>query len=134
MLIATREALESPNVAKEVSDAIRLEKTIIPCKHGTVKNWSALKKLGLNRKRGFEFETKEELIRKLGRLEEGFVSIPQPNLTTIESQTSSSDKYDTFICHASEDKEVVARPLAEALRRYGLNIWYDDFSLHTGDS
>ncbi len=47
---------------------------------------------------------------------------------------SSSDKYDAFICHASEDKEAVARPLAEALRTHGLRIWYDEFSLKTGDS
>ena len=47
---------------------------------------------------------------------------------------SSSDKFDAFICHASEDKEAAARPLAEALRTYGLEIWYDEFSLKTGDS
>jgi vacuolar-type H+-ATPase subunit F/Vma7 len=47
---------------------------------------------------------------------------------------SSSDKYDAFICHASEDKDEVARPLAEALRTHGLKIWYDEFSLKTGDS
>ncbi|MGH9989288.1 MAG: TIR domain-containing protein, partial [Nitrososphaera sp.] len=43
-------------------------------------------------------------------------------------------KYDAFVCHASEDKDEVARPLAEALRTHGLNVWYDEFSLHTGDS
>jgi hypothetical protein len=47
---------------------------------------------------------------------------------------SSSDKLDAFICHASEDKEAVARPLAEALITHGLKIWYDEFSLKTGDS
>jgi hypothetical protein len=134
LLIATREALESQNVAKEVSGAIRLEKTIIPCKHSTVKNWSDLKKLGLNLVQGIEFDTKEEIIRNLGRLEEEITSIPQPDLTTIASQISSSNKPDAFICHASEDKESVADPLFEALRTHGLNIWYDEFSLRIGDS
>lgn len=134
LLIATREALESQNVAKEVRDAIQLEKTIIPCKHSTVKNWSDLKKLRLNDIEGTEFDTKEELIRKLGRLEGVGVSISQPDFTTIASQVSPSNKYDVFICHASEDKEAVARPLAETLMTYGLKIWYDDFSLKTGDS
>jgi hypothetical protein len=39
-----------------------------------------------------------------------------------------------FISHASEDKNALARPLAEALIDAGYRIWYDDFSLVAGDS
>jgi len=39
-----------------------------------------------------------------------------------------------FISHASEDKEDVARPLADLLAVEGLNVWYDEFSLTVGDS
>jgi len=39
-----------------------------------------------------------------------------------------------FISHATEDKEKVARPLAEALREQGLDVWYDEFSLNLGDN
>jgi hypothetical protein len=42
--------------------------------------------------------------------------------------------WDVFICHASEDKEAVARPLAEALQKRGLRVWYDEFTLKMGDS
>jgi hypothetical protein len=42
--------------------------------------------------------------------------------------------HDIFICHASEDKEDVARPLAERLRAAGLSVWYDEFALTVGDS
>ncbi len=42
--------------------------------------------------------------------------------------------WDVFICHASEDKESFVRPLAEALRRFGVSVWYDEFSLGPGDS
>jgi hypothetical protein len=42
--------------------------------------------------------------------------------------------HDVFICHANEDKEQIARPLAEGLRASGLNVWYDEFSLNLGDS
>lgn len=42
--------------------------------------------------------------------------------------------YDVFISHASEDKNDVARPLAEALRKNGLSVWYDEFELRIGDS
>jgi hypothetical protein len=43
-------------------------------------------------------------------------------------------EWDVFVSHASEDKEAIARPLAESLRAKGLRVWYDDFSLRLGDS
>jgi hypothetical protein len=42
--------------------------------------------------------------------------------------------FDVFISHASEDKDAVVRPLAEALRQGGLQVWYDEFELKIGDS
>lgn len=42
--------------------------------------------------------------------------------------------HDVFICHASEDKNDLVRPLAEALRDANLDVWYDEFSLQVGDS
>lgn len=42
--------------------------------------------------------------------------------------------FDVFISHASEDKAEVVRPLAEALRNGGLDVWYDEFELRIGDS
>ncbi|MEV6927992.1 toll/interleukin-1 receptor domain-containing protein [Dactylosporangium sp. NPDC051485] len=39
-----------------------------------------------------------------------------------------------FISHATEDKDRVVRPLAEALRRRGLRVWYDEFEMRLGDS
>lgn len=42
--------------------------------------------------------------------------------------------WDIFISHASEDKDEIARPLAEALRNRGYKVWYDEFSLSLGDS
>lgn len=42
--------------------------------------------------------------------------------------------YDLFICHASEDKEEFVRPLAEALKKEHVEVWYDEFSLKIGDS
>lgn len=42
--------------------------------------------------------------------------------------------WDVFISHAWEDKESFARPLAEALQREGLRVWFDEFTLTVGDS
>jgi len=42
-------------------------------------------------------------------------------------------QYDIFIYHANEDKDEFVRPLADELRKY-VRVWYDEFSLQTGDS
>ena len=41
---------------------------------------------------------------------------------------------DVFISHASEDKEAIARPLADELRARDCSVWYDEFELLLGDS
>lgn len=43
-------------------------------------------------------------------------------------------QFDVFISHASDDKDTVARPLAAALQRKGLSVWFDEFALKIGDS
>jgi len=48
--------------------------------------------------------------------------------------TSSKQIHDVFISHASEDKDEIVRPLANALMNEGLNVWYDEFTLRIGDS
>lgn len=42
--------------------------------------------------------------------------------------------HDVFISHASEDKDEIVRPLANALIHEGLKVWYDEFTLRIGDS
>lgn len=43
-------------------------------------------------------------------------------------------KWDVFISHASEDKNDIARPLASALSKRGMRVWFDEFTLVLGDS
>jgi hypothetical protein len=43
-------------------------------------------------------------------------------------------EWEVFISHASEDKDAVVRPFAEALEARGLKVWYDEFTLRVGDS
>ena len=42
--------------------------------------------------------------------------------------------YDVFLSHAAEDKDEVVRPLAEALQKRGLKVWYDETELKIGDN
>lgn len=60
-------------------------------------------------------------------------SLVQDKYMDIDNEIEER-KYDVFISHASEDKEEVVRPLAEALKNYGLSVWYDEFELKIGDS
>jgi hypothetical protein len=57
-------------------------------------------------------------------------------LPTIEVPQKMMDNHiwDLFICHASEDKEELVRPLARALVEAGYSVWYDEFELKLGDS
>ena len=43
-------------------------------------------------------------------------------------------RWDFFISHSSTDKELIARPLAVALRERGQRVWFDDFEVKPGDS
>lgn len=43
-------------------------------------------------------------------------------------------EYDVFISHATEDKNDLVRPLADALVSHDLRVWYDEFELKLGDS
>ena len=41
---------------------------------------------------------------------------------------------DTFICHASEDKEAIARPIHNALKEVGVYAWLDESEIRLGQS
>ena len=71
----------------------------------------------------------------LPRLQEAPLS-SIPSLVQHPPPAGESDgrTYDVFISHASEDKEEIVRPLAEALRGHGLEVWFDEFELRIGSS
>lgn len=41
---------------------------------------------------------------------------------------------DVFICHASEDKDEIVRPLANTLKKEGISCWLDEAEILWGDS
>lgn len=70
-----------------------------------------------------------------GALPEAKQQLPlakEPNLYVEIGE--SNKEYDVFISHASEEKEDVVRPLANALKEKGMSVWYDEFELKIGDS
>ena len=50
------------------------------------------------------------------------------------SRPSGTNQPDTFICHATEDKEFMARPLHEALSEAGVYAWLDESEIRLGQS
>jgi hypothetical protein len=64
----------------------------------------------------------------------GLQSIANAAAEAAPEHPAEERDYDVFISHASEDKDTVVRPLAEALREHGLEVWYDEFTLKIGDS
>jgi hypothetical protein len=67
----------------------------------------------------------------VGRI--GFAGIFSP-VDPSGSVSCERVERDSFICHASEDKDGVARPLALELEQRGLSVWYDETVLRMGDS
>ena len=96
-----------------------------------------------NRKQGWPsgalkaLEHEIHLVREKSKL---IKEKPADVLWELIPQPSESDPYDdnstwdVFICHASEDREELARPLANALDDKGLRVWFDEFTLTIGDN
>lgn len=64
-------------------------------------------------------------------------SVPKEQIDEIHDSSNdgnTSMEWDIFICHASEDKGSFVEPLANALKKAGLKVWYDRFELKLGDS
>jgi hypothetical protein len=85
------------------------------------------------------FDRLARLIRDFDRFVSYAANGPLARSLEPLRQASATDTrqrvaHDVFICHASEDKDEVARPLAELLRAQGLDVWYDEFALTIGDS
>lgn len=49
-------------------------------------------------------------------------------------QPKSNVAKDVFLSHASEDKDAIARPLAEALEVRGVTVWFDEIQIKVGQS
>ena len=56
-----------------------------------------------------------------------------PELLGLAVRIWGSDT-DLLISHASEDKDEIVRPLANALVEKGVKVWYDEFEMKIGDS
>jgi hypothetical protein len=67
-------------------------------------------------------------------LQAQFVRVCPDYSNVMLEENKQMAQRDVFISHASEDKEVIVRPLAKALVIAGFSVWFDEYELKIGDS
>lgn len=78
-------------------------------------------------------QSREQLVGELDKL--NIIATAATKEVNWQNQEASSvAAYDAFICHASEDKDAVVRPLVSQLESRGLQVWLDESELRVGDS
>ncbi|MGM5022148.1 toll/interleukin-1 receptor domain-containing protein [Tardiphaga sp. 367_B4_N1_1] len=55
------------------------------------------------------------------------------SIETMSTQTTN-DVPRVYLAHASEDHDTLAKPLAQALMASGIEVWFDEWEILTGDS
>jgi tetratricopeptide (TPR) repeat protein len=138
LVIATYDAIDSQEVAKEIDEAKRLGKRIVPCRPKDIE-WSNLEKLGIDLSHGLEFDNKYDLVRKLeAQLRREFevtsVRPPLRNDTRQYETGLTSSKYEPSLQTEYKDKEEVDALFSKAedlynTGRYGEAINYCDKAL-----
>jgi hypothetical protein len=66
-----------------------------------------------------------ELEKRLG-VETGSIETMSPQ--------ANNDVPRVYLAHASEDHDTLAKPLAESLMAKGIEVWFDEWEIRTGDS
>ena len=51
-----------------------------------------------------------------------------------KSKQATNDVPRVYLAHASEDHDTLAKPLAQALMANGIEVWFDEWEIRTGDS
>lgn len=84
----------------------------------------------------FQRKLEQDIQRQKSQLDflinQNYSSNNRSNQDSIDNQETK--EYDFFISHASEDKDDIVRDLADALKKNGFEVWYDEFELKIGDS
>lgn len=105
------------------------------------KQTEILEKIG---KKKMELAKQQGLLQK--EQDKAFKSLTDKHDSLIEAQrklvseagamqiSNQEKEYDFFLSHAWEDKEAVAKPLADAMIEKGAKVWLDRYQMTVGDS
>ena len=105
VVIITRSALKSLEVEKEVLEARKQNKIIIPCRYRGI-SWTELK-WDLNKLQGFDFDNKNSLIRQLDEIifSENRSAVPSSQLPEDEGGEKAGSHY---ILSSKRSKRIIA--------------------------
>jgi len=105
VVIVTRSALKSSEVEKEILEARKQNKIIIPCRYRGI-SWTDLK-WDLNKLQGFEFDNKNSLIRQLDEIifSENRSAVPSSPLPEDEGGGKVASRY---ILSSKISKRIIA--------------------------
>lgn len=78
------------------------------------------------------YDVLEDYKQEQQQLESAAISAAKSSASPLSLEVMM--EWDVFVSHAGEDKDQVARPLAERLAALGLRVWYDEATLTLGDS
>ena len=67
------------------------------------------------------------------RLQQQLVEVDPDYLSIMQKENKLVNHRDVFISHASEDKDAVAKELADRLIAEGVSVWYDEYAIRLGD-
>lgn len=123
-------ASESQGLARKQTDLAKAQKELMEEQQKETRKSLAEMKKGQDIIRRLQVESRQQSFSVMQS-----VHLPQVPQQMVSSDSASIEKkYTAFISHASEDKAEIARPLTEALRALGHEIWFDEMTLKVGDS
>lgn len=94
------------------------------------------KKAELAKQQGLLQKEQDKAFKVLSDKHDSLIEAQRKLVSEVDvMQTVTQGKeYDFFISHAWEDKEIVAKPLADALIAKGAKVWLDKYEMTVGDS
>lgn len=118
------------------SDAEKADKS--SKKQAELQEKIAKKKIELAKQQAALQKERDRAFNEMSKKQDEAMKAQHEMMTQIENIQQNGEiatkHYDFFISHATEDKQSVAQPLAEALQARGAKVWLDKFAMSVGDS
>jgi TIR domain len=127
---------EKPDLAAakhELENQIGRIESMLEMVRGPAEDWNRqLPDLVRNRLEQRRTKLEQDQTFSLGYPPASAKAKPSANIDKVARATPL--QHDLFLSHASEDKDVIARPLYSALVAKGVSVWFEEAVLELGDS
>lgn len=114
------------------NDSEKIDKS--KTKQAEIRDKIGKKQVELSKKKEELQKEREKAYSAMQKKQDDELEARQKLLETTTGVNVIDERYDFFISHAWEDKEEVAKPLADALIDRGAKVWLDKYQMKVGDS